>query len=73
MSPCIQQSGRTTPSAIDTSIQHIPFPFDLLRILPKCQQVELLFSTLKQGEICVTLHVGKLLDELYKMTLLLEQ
>ncbi|ELT88147.1 hypothetical protein CAPTEDRAFT_195377 [Capitella teleta] len=31
-----------------TSIQHVCFPFDLLRLLPKCQQVELLFSTLIQ-------------------------
>ena len=33
----------------DNNIQVIPFPFDLMKLLPKCQQVEILFSTFIQG------------------------
>ncbi len=35
--------------AIEPTIQQVPFAFDLLRLLPLCQQVELQFSTLVQG------------------------
>ena len=39
----------------ESVVQHVPFAFDLLRLLPKCQQVELLFSTLIQGQCKVML------------------
>ena len=44
-----------TSQLLEPSIHHVPFPFDLLGILPMCQQVELLFSTLQQDLNTVTL------------------
>ena len=37
--------------SIEPAIQQVPFAFDLLRLLPLCQQVELLFSTMVQGMV----------------------
>lgn len=34
---------------VEPVIKQVPFAFDLLRLIPLCQQVELLFSTLIQG------------------------
>ncbi len=36
---------------VEQTIQSVPFPFELLRLLPLCQQVELLFSTMVQGKV----------------------
>ena len=51
--PPNDQSGssdvpRLSPLASNTTIRHIPFAFDLLSLLPKSHQTELLFSLLVQ-------------------------
>ena len=44
-----QASPQDGPSPQQTAIRSVPFAFDLLGLLSKCQQVELLFSTCIQG------------------------
>ena len=45
----VEENYHTTMSS-EISIKTVSFPFDLMRLLPKCQQVELLFSTyIQQG------------------------
>ena len=45
----VEEKYHTTMSS-EISIKSVSFPFDLMRLLPKCQQVELLFSTyIQQG------------------------
>ena len=46
----VDPSSSTTDS-IEPAIQQVPFAFDLLRLVPLCQQVEVLFSTLVQGNV----------------------
>ncbi|XP_041648166.1 KICSTOR complex protein SZT2 isoform X2 [Cheilinus undulatus] len=42
--------------APEDSIQMVPFQFDLIQLLPKCQQVELFFFTFSTGESEEQLH-----------------
>ncbi|XP_041357997.1 KICSTOR complex protein SZT2-like isoform X2 [Gigantopelta aegis] len=41
---------RDEKKKVESSIQCIPFPFDPLSLLPRCQQAELLFSTFIVGD-----------------------
>ena len=43
-------SQQSVPAASEASIQQVPFCFDLPRLLRRCQQAEVLLSTLVQGE-----------------------
>lgn len=39
--------------ASEDSIHMVPFQFDLIQLLPKCQQVELFFLTFSTGTVLV--------------------
>ena len=49
-SPAAGSSQHSVPGAGDAAIQQVPFCFDLPRLLRRCQQAEVLLSTLVQGE-----------------------
>lgn len=38
------------PPASEDCIHTVPFQFDLIELLPKCQQIEIFFLTLSRGE-----------------------
>lgn len=42
--------------ASEDSISMIPFQFDLIQLLPKCQQVELFFLTFSTGTTCIFIY-----------------
>ncbi|XP_051562300.1 KICSTOR complex protein SZT2-like isoform X5 [Myxocyprinus asiaticus] len=42
--------GEVTAAAADDCIHTVPFQFDLMKLLPKCQQIELFFFTLSRAE-----------------------
>lgn len=33
-------------------VHEIPFQFDLMKLLPKCQQIEMVFLMLTRGKLC---------------------
>lgn len=41
--------------ASEDSIHMVPFQFDLIQLLPKCQQVELFFLTFSTGTVTIQL------------------
>ncbi|XP_064625448.1 KICSTOR complex protein SZT2-like [Lineus longissimus] len=47
--PSVQtNTTNTLPNVHESTINYIPFTFDLAGVLPKCQQIEMLFSTYLQ-------------------------
>lgn len=42
-------AGETPGAAPADSIHMVPFQFDLMKLLPRCQQIELFFYTLSKG------------------------
>ena len=55
----------TSPAGGDASVQHVSFPFHLLGVLPMCQQVELVFSTLQHDMNVTSAHANHLLFTLF--------
>nr|DBA17764.1 TPA: hypothetical protein GDO54_016088 [Pyxicephalus adspersus] len=50
-SPILTKADRTEPSQSGgLCIREVPFHFDLMKLLPKCQQIELFFLTLSRAE-----------------------
>ena len=54
----VSQSQVSSGSKADPTIHHVPFAFNLMGLIPKCQQVELLFSTYRQGNNTSNLGIG---------------
>nr|XP_023688560.1 KICSTOR complex protein SZT2 isoform X3 [Paramormyrops kingsleyae] len=48
---CGDKVFREDATASDECIQTIPFQFDLIKLLPKCQQIEIVFLTLSRDDI----------------------
>uniref|UniRef100_A0AAY4B5N6 SZT2 n=1 Tax=Denticeps clupeoides TaxID=299321 RepID=A0AAY4B5N6_9TELE len=48
--PCIAKDSTGPIPASDDCICTVPFQFDLMKLLPKCQQLELFFLTLMENE-----------------------
>lgn len=42
-------AGETPGATPADSIQMVPFQFDLIKLLPRCQQIELFFYTFSKG------------------------
>ncbi|KAM9324637.1 KICSTOR complex protein SZT2 [Gastrophryne carolinensis] len=50
-SPVLTKTDRTEPTERGgTCIREVPFNFELIKLLPKCQQIELFFLTLSRAE-----------------------
>uniref|UniRef100_UPI0037E8BDA3 KICSTOR complex protein SZT2 n=1 Tax=Semicossyphus pulcher TaxID=241346 RepID=UPI0037E8BDA3 len=54
--PAGLKDGRGEDLVSEDSIHMVPFQFDLIQLLPKCQQVELFFFTFSTGEIEEQMH-----------------
>ncbi|XP_077980912.1 KICSTOR complex protein SZT2-like isoform X2 [Glandiceps talaboti] len=48
--PSFKQSNQEVLECKETTIHKVPFDFSVTKLLPKCQQVELLFSTFSEAE-----------------------
>lgn len=46
-------AGETPGVASTDSIHMVPFQFDLMKLLPRCQQIELFFYTFSKGTATV--------------------
>lgn len=47
----------TAAAAADDCIHTVPFQFDLMKLLPKCQQIELFFYTFSRGTTWSSIHL----------------
>lgn len=54
-------TGETPGATPAESIHMVPFQFDLMKLLPRCQQIELFFYTFSKGTAAMSLHTVMLL------------
>lgn len=52
---CVAPAGEI-PAAADDCVHTVPFQFDLMKLLPKCQQIELFFYTFSRGTTPSSIH-----------------